>query len=303
MEKFDCAIIGAGPAGLSASLTLGRARKKVLLFDNGTNRNRVTHESHGFLTRDGITPASFKEISLLDLKKYPAVYYQERTVSKITRRLDGLFIISTLEHIEYVAKKIILATGVQEIFPSIPHIKEYYGKSLFSCPYCDGWELQDRPLIAIAEKEEHAIHIGKLVSNWSQDLIIATNGYELTHSTVEEFHRKNIVVKTEPIQGLHGEGGYLKSVTFESGDEIEREAGFIVPSFHRSNQFAEQLDCEIKENGAIVIDNFGRTTQEHIYVAGESAKNGPASVIIAAADGSKVAATVNMDLINEKFEI
>ncbi|MBG9465136.1 thioredoxin reductase [Bacillus thuringiensis] len=295
MELFDCAVIGAGSAGLSASLILGRSRKKVALFDNGTNRNRVTQESHGFLTRDGIKPAEFKEIALSDIKKYPSVHFYQKTVMNITKQPNGLFKIETLEDVEYVAQRIILATGVQEEFPSIPNIKKYYGKSLFSCPTCDGWELRDKPLIIISEDEEQTLFKGKLVYNWSKDLVIATNGHELSVSTLNELQGKDITVITEPIQKLNGKDGYLNKVVFSSGLEIERVGGFIVPNFTRPNQFAEQLGCKLNENGSIMMDVAGRTSQENVYAAGETAKLGQSSLIIAAAEGYKAAMTIVFD--------
>lgn len=295
MKLFDCAVIGAGGAGLNASLILGRSRKKVALFDNGTNRNRVTQESHGFLTRDGIKPAEFKDIALKDVKKYPSVHFYQNTVMNITKQSNGLFKIETLEDVEYVAERIILATGVQEVFPSIPDIKNYYGKSLFSCPTCDGWELRDKPLIIISEDEEQTLFKGKLLYNWSKDLVIATNGHEVSAPTLNELQRKDITVITEPIQSLYGEDGYLNKVVFSSGVEIERVGGFIVPNFVRPNQFAEQLGCQFNENGSIVTDEAGRTSQENIYAAGETAKLGQSSLIVAAAEGYKTAMAVVFD--------
>ncbi|MBE5107566.1 NAD(P)/FAD-dependent oxidoreductase [Bacillus thuringiensis] len=295
MELFDCAVIGAGGAGLNASLILGRSRKKVALFDNGTNRNRVTQESHGFLTRDGIKPAEFKEIALNDVKKYPSVHFYQNTVMNITKQPNGLFKIETLEDVEYVAQRIILTTGVQEEFPSIPDIRKYYGKSLFSCPTCDGWELRDKPLIIISEDEEQTLFKGKLVYNWSKDLVIATNGHELSASTLNELQRKDITVITEPIQKLNGEDGYLNKVVFSSGLEIKRVGGFIVPNFARPNQFAEQLGCKLNGNSSIMIDEAGRTSQENVYAAGETAKLGQSSLIVAAAEGYKAAMAIVFD--------
>lgn len=295
MELFDCAVIGAGGAGLNASLILGRSRKKIALFDNGTNRNRVTQESHGFLTRDGIKPAEFKEIALNDVKKYPSVHFYQNTVLNITKQSNGLFKIETLEDVAYVAERIILATGVQEEFPSIPDVRKYYGKSLFSCPTCDGWELRDKPLIIISEDEEQTLFKGKLIYNWSKDLVIATNGHELSAPTLNELQRKEITVITEPIQNLHGEDGYLNKVVFSSGLEIERVGGFIVPNFVRPNHFAEQLGCQLNENGSIMMDEAGRTSQENVYTAGETAKLGQSSLIVAAAEGYKAAMAVVFD--------
>ncbi len=295
MELFDCAIIGGGGAGLNAGLILGRSRKKVALFDNGTNRNRVTQESHGFLTRDGIKPAEFKEVALNDVKKYPSVHYYPNTVTRITKQSNGLFKIETLEEIEYVTERIILATGVQEEFPLVPDIRKYYGKSLFSCPTCDGWELRDQPLVIISENEEHTLFKGKLIHNWSEDLVIATNGHELSAPTLKELRRKGMTVITEPIKNLHGEDGYLNKIVFSSGLEIERTGGFIVPNFVRANQFAEQLGCQLNENGSIIVDETGRTSQENVYAAGETAKLGQSSLIIAAAEGYKAAMAVVFD--------
>ncbi|ALQ68364.1 NAD(P)/FAD-dependent oxidoreductase [Bacillus thuringiensis] len=301
MECIDCAVIGAGPAGLNASLVLGRARKQIALFDNKTNRNRVTQNSHGFITRDGIKPEEFKEIGLNELMKYPSVHYYEKTVVMITKQSTGLFEIETKDHTKYLAERVLLATGIQEEFPSIPNVREYYGKSLFSCPYCDGWELKDQPLIIISENEDYTLHMTKLVYNWSTDLVIATNGNELSQAIMDELSNKNIPVITEPIRALQGEEGYLKEVEFYSGLRIERAGGFIVPTFFRPNQFIEQLGCEPQSNGTFVIDDFGRTSEKNIYLAGETMIQGPSSLIIAASHGNKAAIAINSDITDERF--
>lgn len=301
MNNFDCIIVGAGPAGLSSCLTLGRARRKVALFDDGTNRNRVTHESHGFITRDGIKPQEFKETGIKEVKKYPSVSYFNHTITEIIKPIDDhRFIAKTVDGQSFFAEKIILATGVQEVFP-IQSVRNYYGKSLFSCPYCDGWEMQDKPLFVLAEKEEQALHMAKVVYNWSTDLVVLTNGNELSSDGVKELTKRNIIVKIEPIKNLIGDDGYLQQIELESGEMIIRSGGFVVPSFYRPNHFVEQLGCEIQENGVVVTDGAGRTTQKNIYIAGETEKSGPSSLIIAAADGNKAAVSVNSDLIQERF--
>lgn len=301
MKVFDCIVIGGGSSGLSASLTLGRARRNIALFDDGTNRNRVTNESHGFLTRDGIKPQEFKEIGLKELENYPSVTYFCTTISEIIRDIyNERFIVKTIDGQEYFTGKIILATGIQEVF-SIKTIRNYYGKSLFSCPYCDGWELRDKPLIVIAEKEDHILHMAKLIYNWSQNLVVITNGTELSEEGVIELQKRNIKIKSEPVKKLIGSDGYLEKIEFTSGEIIIRSGGFVVPSFYRPNQFAELLGCEVEEDGTVVTDGVGRTTQENIYIAGETEKSGPSSLIIAAAEGNKVAFSVNTDLTMERF--
>ncbi len=301
MNQYDCMIIGGGPAGLSAALTLGRARRKVALVDNGTNRNRVTQESHGFLTRDGIKPQEFKNLASKDIESYPSITMMDQTVIEIIKDdITGLFLVNTSEKKSYVSEKILLATGIQEEFP-LPQIRQYYGKSLFSCPYCDGWELRDKPLAIIAENEEHISHMTKLVFNWSQDLIVFTNGHQLSEKVQNDFEQKKIKVYTNTIKDLHGDDGNLSSVELETGENILRAGGFVVPSFYRPNKFAKQLNCQVDENGTVMTDGAGRTTAAGIYTAGETEKGGPSSLMIAAAEGFKAATSINMDITIERF--
>ncbi len=301
MNQYDCMIIGGGPAGLSAALTLGRARRKVALVDNGTNRNRVTQESHGFLTRDGIKPQEFKNLASKDIESYPSITMMDQTVREIIKDdITGLFLVNTSENKSYISEKILLATGIQEEFP-LPQIRQYYGKSLFSCPYCDGWELRDKPLAIIAENEEHISHMTKLVFNWSQDLIVFTNGHQLSEKVQNDFEQKKIKVYTNTIKDLHGDDGNLASVELETGENILRAGGFVVPSFYRPNKFAQQLNCQVDENGTVMTDGAGRTTAAGIYTAGETEKGGPSSLMIAAAEGFKAATSINMDITIERF--
>ncbi|MGE7922422.1 NAD(P)/FAD-dependent oxidoreductase [Viridibacillus arvi] len=301
MTIFDCIIIGAGPAGLSASLTLGRARRNIAIFDNGTNRNRVTQESHGFITRDGIRPQEFKEIGLNELKNYPSISYFQKTITEIIKDSSNeRFIAKTEDGQEFVAEKVILAAGIQEVF-SFQNVREYYGKSLFSCPYCDGWELRDKPLVVMADNEAHIIHLAKLVYNWSKDLIVLTNGVELSKDGASILQKHNIKVNTKPIKKFIGDDGYLQKIEFVSGETISRSGGFVVPSFYRPNQFVEQLGCNVQENGVVETDGSGRTSQKNVYIAGETEKSGPSSLMFAAADGSKAAFSVNIDLTTERF--
>ncbi|QDZ99122.1 NAD(P)/FAD-dependent oxidoreductase [Lysinibacillus fusiformis] len=301
MNVLDCIIIGGGPSGLSASLTLGRARRNIALFDDRTNRNRVTQASHGFITRDGIKPQAFKEIALKELENYPSVFYFTSTVTEIIKDIGNeRFTVKTSTNEEFVTEKIILATGIQEIF-TIPSIRKFYGQSLFSCPYCDGWEQRDKPLVVIAEKEEHVLHLTKLVYTWSKDLVVLTNGAQLSKEGKMELQKHNIKIISEKIKGLIGNDGYLQKIELETGETIIRSGGFVAPSYYRPNQFAEKLGCEIHENGKVITDGVGRTTQKNVYIAGETERSKPSSLIISAAKGNKAAVAVNTDITMDRF--
>ena len=148
---FDCAIIGGGPVGLNAALVLGRARRNVILFDNNHHRNAVTHKSHGFITQDGVNPNEFRQIAHKEIGRYPSVKYKKREVISVIKN-EPSFELVTPKDEQYQSKTIIISTGLKDILPSIDNISDYYGKSLFSCPYCDGWELRDKPLVIIISK-------------------------------------------------------------------------------------------------------------------------------------------------------
>lgn len=297
MIVLDCIIIGGGPSGLSAGLTLGRARRNIALLDDGTNRNRVTQASHGFITRDGIKPQAFKDIALKELENYPSVSYINATVTEIIKGIDNeRFTVKTSTSQELI----ILATGVQEIF-TIPSIRKFYGKSLFSCPYCDGWEQKDKPLVVMAEKEEHVLHLTKLIYNWSQDLVVLTNGAHLSREGKMELQKHNIKVISEKIKDLIGNDGYLQKIEFQTGATIIRSGGLVAPSYYRPNQFAEKLGCDIDEDGKVITDGVGRTTQKNVYIAGETERSKPSTLMISAAKGNKAAVSVNTDLTMERF--
>ena len=173
---FDCTIIGGGPAGLNAALILGRARRNVILFDNNNPRNAVTHESHGFITRDGINPKEFREIAHEEIGRYPSVVYARREVTSVIKNNNSnepLFELITSENNErYQSKTIIISTGLRDVLPSIDNISDYYGRSLFHCPYCDGWELRDKPLVVIIGDQVQGFHFIQTIYNWSKSLVL-----------------------------------------------------------------------------------------------------------------------------------
>lgn len=297
---YDCAIIGGGPAGLNAALVLGRARRDVILLDDQTNRNQVTHESHGFITRDGVSPAEFRKIGRTELQNYPSIQLADQRIINITQAEDPRhFILTTSDQQTFQAEKIILASGVKEKLPNIRGIESFYGKSLFNCPYCDGWELRDQPLIIINDTP-HSAHLGKLVFNWSQDIVIATNGVTMNQEDRLQLEERGIVVVETPIKQLSGLDGQLQSVEFNSGEIINCSGGFVAPSFEL-NPLREMLGCEINEDGALIVDEFGRTTKSHVYAAGDVIDFRFSQLIASAASGNKVATAVNADLTNERF--
>jgi thioredoxin reductase len=154
------------------------------LLDNNNPRNAVTQESHGFITRDGIKPKEFREIAHKELGRYPSVTYAKREVTSVIKNDKNnnneqlLFELVTSENERYQSKTIIISTGLKDVLPNIENISDYYGKSLFHCPYCDGWELRDKPLVIIIGEQVQGFHFIQTIYNWSKDLIVCTNNGE-----------------------------------------------------------------------------------------------------------------------------
>ncbi len=298
---LDCAIVGGGPAGLNAALVLGRARRNVVLFDLGRPRNGVTREAHGFVTRDGIHPAEFRRIAREELGRYPTVRIRNTAVTHVRRSGGGYFQLEAADGIIYQAKKIILATGLTEVLPGIPDIHRYYGTSLFSCPYCDGWERKDEPLIIISETP-HAFDMVKSVYPWSRNLILATNGHDVvSREQKKKLAEKGIPVYERRISALMGQNGRLEKVMFEDGSEEMRTGGFVSPVWSHSSPFAKALGCAFNEHGGIAAGDFGKTSVEGVFAAGDAANIVPAQLIVAAAGGSRAAIGVNAELTSEEF--
>jgi thioredoxin reductase len=296
----DCAIIGGGPAGLNAALVLGRARRRVLVFDDNHPRNAVTQESHGFVTRDGVKPHEFRAIAHQELRKYPSVDMQHVRVTAI-RHADNAFEITTEQGDVFSAQTVLLATGLKEILPPIDGWQDYYGKSVFCCPYCDGWELRDRPLVVISEGP-HTFHLVKVVWNWSHDLLICTNGHQvLTKEQQATLRQKGVEVVEDRITALLGKQGQLERIAFATQEERSREGGFVAPQLLQASPFGEELGCEMNAMGGIVTDPFGRTTVPGVYAAGDASVVVPAQLVIAAAEGSRAAAGVNTDVTERDF--
>jgi thioredoxin reductase len=298
---FDCAIIGGGPAGLNAALVLGRARRNTILFDNNNPRNAVTQESHGFITRDGIKPQEFREIAHKDIGKYPSVIYEKQEISSITKK-DKLFELATSNKGLYQSKTIIISTGLKDVLPEIENISDYYGKSLFNCPYCDGWELRDKSLVVIIEEQIQGFHFVQTVYNWSKDLIVCTNGKFILNSEQKRLiQNKGIKIMENKIRNFEGKNGQMEKIHFEDGDSVIRKGGFVLPQPIQASDFAKKLGCEYNSLGGISVDFYGRTNIHGVYAAGDASIFAPAQLIIAAADGLKAAAGVNRDLIQKEF--
>src|SRR5918911_1120440 len=148
-STYDAIVVGGGPAGLSCALILGRCRRHVLLLDSGTPRNDASSELHGFLTRDGIHPRELRRLAREELRQYETVEIRVAEV-RDAGRIGGAFEVETTEGEHLQARRLVLATGLEDELPSVPGARELYGRGVYHCPYCDGWEVREQPLAVLA---------------------------------------------------------------------------------------------------------------------------------------------------------
>jgi len=297
---LDVIIVGAGPAGLSAALVLGRCRRRVLICDAGHPRNAASHALHCFLTRDGIEPAEFLRIARDELGAYETIELRQTEVTD-ARSLAGGFevTLSTGERIS--SRKLLLATGVVDDLPKIEGFAEFYGRSVFHCPYCDGWEKRDQP-IAIYGRGENGLGLSLELLLWSRDLVLLTDGpAELSSPELERLADHAIKLREDPIERLEGNNGNLERIVFANGESLARSAMFFSASQRQTSNLAERLGCKFTEQGCVDTGAYETTNVPGVYVAGDSSRL-VQFVIVAAAEGAQAAVAINKELMREDLD-
>jgi len=299
-KQLDVVIIGGGPAGLNAALVLGRARKNVAVIDEGRPRNAVTRNTHGFLTRDGVSPSEFRRIAQEEISAYPSVSFVADTAVSITGT-DGQFLITTAQGKTFASKKLLFTVGMKDQPLDVPGLAEVYGKSAFVCPYCDGWELRDKPLVVIS-KGAGVMHFAPLLSGWTNRFTICTNGPdELTEEQREELRQHRVPVFDTPIRSIDSIDGIVQQVVLADGTTIPCEGIFFSPELVIGSDLPQSIGCHITETGTVVVDDFGKTNVPGVYSAGDAASR-MHQAIAAAAKGAFAAAAINNELNMEAWK-
>lgn len=302
----DVLIIGGGPAGLSAALNLGRARASVVVVDAGRPRNAATLRSHGFLTRDGISPLELRKLARAELEQYPTVRVLDRVAVSALSAVDagGGIRFSAALHgrgssvpPSVSARAVLVATGLREELPEIPSLRAYYGMSMFSCAACDAWELQDRPLALIGETPDLADR-ARLIARWTDRLTVFTNGADVIDAVEEaELAASGISVERRAVADLEGHRGAVSDVRLVDGTLVPIEGGFVRPRWHPMLDFVSGLDVDRDDEGHLLVDRSGRTSVAGLYAAGDAAAPGPQQLIVAAGQGARAAAVLVHDSV------
>ncbi len=295
---YDVIIVGAGPAGLNAALVLGRSRRRVLVCNAGEHRNAPSRALHGFLTRDGIDPRELLRIGRQQLERYQTIKVQELGVNNIEPVRDQ-FAVTLSDGTQLFARKILLATGVVDELPDIQGFETFYGRSIFHCPYCDGWEVRDQPL-AIYGRGDNGLGLAQELTGWSSNLTLVTDGpTEINAEDRNKLARNRIQIREQRIAHLEGNDGILERIVFEDSSILKCRAMFFNLGYRQHSDLAAKLGVKIDPHRGQVISNRHESTSvPGVYVAGDAAFH-THYVIIAASEGAIAALSINTALLRE----
>jgi len=291
---LDAVVVGGGPAGLSGALVLGRARRRVVVFDTGRPANLASRGIGGLLGQDRVAPAELRRTGREQLAELPTVAVQEAEVIGAKRGSEHL-LVSLAGGRLLRTRSLVLAHGLGYEPPALAGIEPLWGRSVFHCPFCDGWEVRDRAL-AVHGNGPEAVASALFVSAWSSDVVLVTDGpARLGPGGRDSLSAAGVRLREEPLLRLAGENGRLSAIEFGSGPPERREALFVRTRREQPNGLAAALGCELADGGTIVTDGDGRTTVPGVYAVGDAATERLRSVAAAIGTGSRAALALALE--------
>jgi thioredoxin reductase len=293
----DVLIVGGGPAGLSAALVLGRARRSVMVLDTGTPANGMVEAVGGLLGQTETSPWDLRADAREQLVEHPSVEVREDAVVAAERRGER-FRVTLAVGGAVTARAIVIAHGLRYDPPLLPGIDPLWGRSVFHCPFCDGWEVRDRPL-AVHGNGAAAARSALVVSGWSDDVVLLTDGPADLTSERPMLEAAGVRIREERVTGLAGRNGQLQRIEFDSGPAEERDALFVRTHRQQPNDLARSLACRLGRGGTIETDVDGRTGVPGVYAAGDAATDHGRSVANAIGTGARVAQAVALDVMTQ----
>ncbi|MBX3188560.1 MAG: NAD(P)/FAD-dependent oxidoreductase [Labilithrix sp.] len=293
---LDAVIVGGSYAGISAALQLARARRAVAVIDAGLRRNRFATHSHGFLGHDGHEGRAIAENARAQLLAYPTVTWIEGT-ARAARGAADAFVVELDGARNLEAKRMILAYGVSDELPSIDGVAERWGRSVFHCPYCHGYEL-DGGAIGVLATMPAAAHVAQMLPDWGKTTYFTRGLFEPTAEESAALERRGVVIEREAVAAVEGDDA-APSVRLASGRALGFRGLFVGPRTRPSTPIAAELGCALEESPFgfyVKTDEMKATTVPGVFACGDVAL--PAgSVALAVGDGVRAGISAHRSLV------
>jgi thioredoxin reductase len=305
--SYDVAVIGGGPAGLTAAVWLARYLHSVVVVDSGDPRNWDTRGVNGFLGLPHVRPAELRARGRDECRRY-GVALLDDIVTDVRGLDDDRFLLETVSGLSLRARRVLLAIGIRDIWPEIPGLEHTFGQNAHVCPDCDGYEARDRKVVVIGSGRR-AVGMALNLTTWTSDIIICTNG-EPPALDLPEYCEKldalNIPVLTEPILRVVCDGGVIHSLELRDGMQLDCDKIFLAigqfPADDAGTLLSLQLGCDHDEEGHLVVDEHYHTSVYNVFAAGDIVP-GPQLAVAAASDGAIAALSIHKSLVPEKRKL
>jgi thioredoxin reductase len=297
MQTFDVIVIGGSYAGMAGALQLARGRRKVAVIDAGIRRNRFAEHSHGLLGQDGKPPAQIAAEAKTQLLEYPNLFWIEGKVES-AEKIGDLFSVITGDNQTLSAKRLLLATGVSDHLPAITGLQDRWGKTVFHCPYCHGYELNQGPLGVLAVSEA-SLHQALLIPDWGPTTLFTNNCFTPNELQLKQLTTRNVRIETEAVNEIAGEQSAI--VKLANGRLVELAGLFVASLTKPASPIAYDLGCELAESPVgfyVKTDEFKQTTIPGVYACGDLGR-AMGSVTFAIGDGAQAGFAVHRSLIFE----
>jgi thioredoxin reductase len=301
-RRYDVAVVGGGPAGLTAAIWLARYLHKVVLVDSGDPRNWETRGINGFLSRPGIRPAELRALGREECTKY-GVEFVSGIVDEAINETGELFAICIRGGATLEARRILLAIGIKDVWPPIPGLERCYGETVHVCPDCDGYEARDKKTVVIGVGRK-AVGMALALTTWTREIVICTNGEkpDMDEDLLDRLKAINIPVLEAPIQCVVAKQSEITGLDLEGGMSLDCERLFFAIGQYPADDLGAQLGCKRDELGRLVIDDRNHTSVLNVFAAGDIAP-GPQMAIAAAASGAVAALAIHSSLVPDSRKL
>jgi thioredoxin reductase len=295
--KVDIAIVGGGPAGLSAGVWCARYLHSVTVVDSGDPRNAETLKINGFLGLDPVTPAALRTRGRETCRQL-GVNLIDGSVLRAEKHDDDRFLLCLEGGDRMFARRLLLAIGLRDVWPDVPGVETIYGANAHVCPDCDGYDARDKKVVVIGNGRR-AVGMALNLATWTRDIIICTNGRPAELDDPEYYEKLdalNIPVITEPVARVCDDEARIECLRFESGMELDADKVFFAIAQYPADDLGAQLGCDRDDEGHIAVDAHGQTSVRHVFAAGDVTP-GPQLAIVAAASGATAALAMHKSLV------